>query len=215
MPDMNKKNFIAFSILVSVVCASASAQSPSILGGNKLNRDHVHHVGIGWPSLFYEYWKSGGGSLDWGVGGELVYGDYVGYESDVDFGFGINVPMKLHLKRFHNGDLSLKVNPGFLVADAGQTLFGIRAEIGMPISVRVHQKINLITGATLPLTLILPETGPSIKYFPMYGRIGAELNVISDIVPMFLLEMGPVIATAGGNSETGFGMRFSASALLF
>lgn len=209
-----KNIFTALSILISTLSASAFAQS-SVLGGNKLNRDHVHHVGAGWPSVFYEYWMSAGGSMDWAVGGEFVYGDYVGYQSDVDLGFGINVPMKWHLNSFRNGDLALKFNPGFLIADAGQTVFGIRAEIGMPVSLRVHRNVNLITGGAIPFTIIIPDSGSSIKYIPFYGRIGAEFNIARNIVPTVLLEMGPVIATGGGNSDTGFGVRFSASALLF
>jgi len=41
-----------------------------------LKSETVHNTGVGWPSLFYEWWNKGQGNLDWALGAELVYGDW-------------------------------------------------------------------------------------------------------------------------------------------
>jgi len=58
-----------------------------------LKSEVVHNTGIGWPSLFYEWWNKGQGNLDWALGAELVYGDWSGAFSDVSVGLAFNAPL--------------------------------------------------------------------------------------------------------------------------
>ena len=69
---------IAVVALVLAMSSTAFAGPQSTIGGKPLKSEMVHNTGVGWPSLFYEWWNKGQGNLDWALGAELVYGDWSG-----------------------------------------------------------------------------------------------------------------------------------------
>lgn len=69
---------IAIVALALAMSSTALAGPQSTIGGKRLRSDMVHNTGVGWPSLFYEWWNKGRGNLDWALGAELVYGDWWG-----------------------------------------------------------------------------------------------------------------------------------------
>ena len=177
-----------------------------------MSSDTAHHVSLGWPSVSYEWWRAGNGGPDWAIGGELVYGDWVGEYSDVEIGGALNIPFRWHMSNSGQADFAFQLKPGFLIAniEAGPTdLFAaaIRVDPGLLVSVDINQQLNLITGATVPFSLFFVENADPFAIIPILLRAGAEIDTQRDIVPHVLFDFGPVIAVGNGNSDVDFGFR--------
>jgi len=165
---------------------------------------------VGWPSLFYEWWHAG--NPDWAIGGELVYGDWSGEFSDVKVGGAVNVPLRWHLNRSGSADIAFRLAPGLLLGamEGGRNddrfVFGLRAEAGVPITVDLHPKVNLITGGTVPFSVFFVDGRDDYVVLPILARIGAEVKATNTITPWMLFELGPTMKFGGG-SEVDFGFR--------
>lgn len=216
-------------IVIAAVLATSStafAGPQSTIGGKRLNSEMVHNTGVGWPSLFYEWWNKGHGNLDWALGAELVYGDWSGVYSDVSVGFAFNAPLRWHL---HTGkhpkattDVAIRFTPGAMVgggergpyrtpppgvqADRG-VMGGLRAELAVPLSVDVHDRVSVVTGATIPFTLMLAEGDNPWGLIPILVRMGVEINAAPKVAPFFLFELGPGIYIGNGTSDVDFAFR--------
>jgi len=129
---------------------TAFAGPPSLQGGKLMPIGRAHQVGVGWPSMFYEWWHSG--TPDWAIGGEVVYGDWSGGYSNVNIGGAFNMPFRWHLKETGSADIALQVKPGILFGSLdegrfdGNFVFGVRGELSVPVTVELTPKVNLITG---------------------------------------------------------------------
>lgn len=214
-------------LLALVASSTALAGPQSTIGGKRLESDTVHNTGVGWPSLFYEWWNRGRRNLDWALGAELVYGDWSGAYSDVSAGFALNAPLRWHL---HQGkrpratiDVGLRFTPGAMVGgtDRGpepappppgfvreqRVMGGVRAELAVPLSVDVHERVSVVTGATLPMTLMFAKDVDPWGIIPILLRMGVEINAAPKVAPFFLFELGPAIGIGNGTSDVDFAFR--------
>ncbi len=205
---------------------TASAGPQSTVGGKPLKSDSVHNVGIGWPGLFYEWWNKGRGNLDWALGAELLYGDWSGVYSDVSVGLALNAPLRWHIHDRRRPratiDVGLRFTPGLMVGRSEGPRFddppdfpesnrramgGVRAEIAVPVSIDVHDKVSVVTGGTIPLTMMFAEGGDVWGIIPLLIRMGVEINASPKVAPFFLLEVGPGIGVGNGGSDVDFAFR--------
>jgi hypothetical protein len=199
------------AVLLSVLCAStAFAGPPSLLGGKPMSNGTAHQVGVGWPSLFYEWWHSG--DPDWAIGSELVYGDWSGEFSDVEIGGAFNVPLRWHIHQSGNTDVAFRLVPGVLIGGIERRrddrfVFGLRGEMGVPITVDLHPKVNLITGGTIPFSVFFEEDSDPYVVLPILARIGAEFKATNTITPWLLFELGPGMAFGNSGVEVEFAFR--------
>jgi hypothetical protein len=217
---------IAVVALVLAMSSTAFAGPQSTIGGKPLKSETVHNTGVGWPSLFYEWWNKGQGNLDWALGAELVYGDWSGAYSDVSVGLAFNAPLRWHLHtRKHakaTTDVGIRFTPGALVggSDRGRgrvpppgfqtnqrVMGGLRAELAVPISIDVHDRVSVVTGATIPLTLMFAKDEDPWGIIPLLVRIGVEINAAPKVAPFFLFELGPAIGIRNGTSDVDFAFR--------
>ena len=217
---------VAIFVLVLAATSTAYAGPQSTIGGKRLKSETVHNTGVGWPSLFYEWWNRGSGNLDWALGIELVYGDWSGAYSDVSVGLAFNAPLRWHL---HTGrharattDVGLRFTPGAMVGggerrpnateppgfqpDRG-VVGGIRAELAAPLSIDVHDRVSVVTGATIPFTVMFAEGGNVWGIIPILIRMGVEINAAPKVAPFFLFELGPGIGIGNGRSDVDFAFR--------
>jgi len=199
------------AVLLFTLCTgTAFAGPPSLLGGKPMSSGTAHQVGVGWPSLSYEWWHSG--SPDWAIGGELVYGDWSGAFSDVQIGGAVNVPLRWYLAKTGGADIGFRLAPGFLLGaiDVGHGddnfVFGLRGEIAVPITVELDPKVNLITGATIPFSVFFVDGSDDYVVLPILARIGAEVKATETITPWLLFELGPGMAF-GDDTEVDFAFR--------
>ena len=198
------------SVLIFSITSSAYAGPVSMVGAKPMTGDTAHHAGVGWPSAFYEWWHAG--NPDWAIGGEIVYGDWVGEFSDVEIGGAINLPMRWHISRRGITDVAFRLSPGVLIANseaAGNDFFtlGVRGEVGLPISIDVHRQVNLLTGAVVPASVLFVESIDAFAIIPILARIGVEVDAVVEITPYFLLELGPAIAVGDFGTEVEFAVR--------
>ena len=70
-----KRAIGVFVLVLATASPAFAGPTNSTIGGKRLQNDNVHNVGVGYPSLFYEWWNLGPGKLDWALKGALVYGD--------------------------------------------------------------------------------------------------------------------------------------------
>ncbi|MGD8318334.1 MAG: hypothetical protein PVH76_11325 [Myxococcales bacterium] len=210
-------------VLALAISNSALAGPQSTIGGKPLKTDMAHNVGVGWPSLFYEWWNKGKGKLDWALGGELVYGDWSGAYSDVAAGFAFNVPLRWHIhNRKHaksTTDVGLRFTPGAMVGGSergsppfgvqldNRVMGGVRAELAVPVSIDVHQRVNVVTGFAMPLTLMFAKDQDPWGIIPLLIRMGVEINAAPKVAPFFLFELGPGIGVGNGGSDVDFAFR--------
>ncbi len=196
-------------LLLTLWVGTAFAGPPSLQGGKLMPVGTAHQVGVGWPSLFYEYWHSG--TPDWAIGGEVVYGDWSAGFSDVKIGGAVNVPLRWHLKKTGAADIAFQVKPGILLGsmEAGRAdrfVFGLRGELSLPVTIELTPKVNLITGGSIPLTVLFVDDADDYVVLPLLARLGAEVKATDTITPWLLFEMGPAIAFGDG-TEAEFAFR--------
>ena len=210
-------------LLASAVSTTAFAGPQSTVGGKPLTTEMAHNTGVGWPSLFYEWWNNGKGNLDWALGGELVYGDWSAAYSDVAVGFAFNVPLRWHIHHRRHArsttDVGLRFTPGAMVGGSerrtppfgvrldNRVMGGLRAEIAVPVSIDVHDRVSVVTGAAIPLTLMFAKDTNPWGVIPLLVRIGVEINAAPKVAPFFLFELGPGIGVGQGGSDVDFAFR--------
>ena len=61
-----------FALALALASPALAGPANSTIGGKRLTNDNVHNVGVGYPSLFYEWWNKGPRQLDWALKGALV-----------------------------------------------------------------------------------------------------------------------------------------------
>jgi hypothetical protein len=207
---------------------TALAGPQSTIGGKPLKSDMAHNTGVGWPSLFYEWWNNGKGSLDWALGAELVYGDWSGVYSDVSVGFALNAPLRWHIHNRRHAkattDVGIRFTPGAMVGGSERpenppfdppfgpefdqrAMGGVRAEFAIPVSIDVHERVSVVTGGTIPLTVMFAEDSDPWGIVPLLIRMGVEINASPKVAPFFLFELGPGIGFGNGGSDVDFAFR--------
>ena len=222
-----------FVFVLALAVASPALAGPdnSTIGAKKLEEDMVHSLGVGYPSLFYEWWKKGPGLLDWGLSGELVYGDWAAFTTG-ERGFNFRVRSRLirigfaasGMLRFHlmtkkrpkvTNDTAIIFKPGILLS--GNTLdtftFAVKTEIGVPFSVDINERITFVTGGYIPLTTYINNDIPNGVTLPLLVRLGIEIEAAEKVAPWFYFDLGPAVNfITGPNSftDTDFAFRIGA-----
>jgi hypothetical protein len=185
----------------------------------KLEQDMVHSGGVGYPSMMYEWWNKGKGKMDWGLSGELVYGDWLAAHTSrfVKIGLGIDGMLRWNIlsnkKPKVQNDFAILFKPGILISgNRGDTFtFGIKGEVGLPFTIDVHERVTVVTGGFLPIGGYI--NGSPVNNFgevPILIRMGVEIMANEQVAPWFFFDLGPGIAFGSGGSNTSFAWRLGA-----
>jgi hypothetical protein len=86
-------------------------------------------------------------------------------------------------------------------------VFGLRGEMAFPINIDLHPKVNLITGGTIPFSILFVEDADDYVLLPLLARLGAEVKATDTITPWLLFEMGPAMAFGDFGTEAEFAFR--------
>lgn len=197
--------FILTLLLALGLASTALAGPESTIGGKRLQNDSVHHVRSGWPSTGYEWWNKGRKSLDWAIGGELVYGPWSGAWDDPRIAFAINAPLRFHLynKKRPNSttDLGFRVSPGLMFGSAAVRTPTVisRVELAVPVTVDVNPKLSVVTGGVIPLDLGWVKNVGFVGSVPLLVRLGLEIEAGKKAAPFVLMEVGPGIGFRRGS----------------
>jgi len=214
-----------FALVMALASPALAGPANSTIGGKKLRNDNVHNVGVGYPSLFYEWWNRGPRKLDWALKGALVYGDWAAAYSRGRFiriGFGFSAPLRWHLSTKRRtkatNDVAFRFTPGILLAgnrdrdrpgNQGDAFtFGIKAEVAAPVSIDVHERVSVITGGTIPFAVYISNRNVGTRgVIPLLFRMGVEIKASEHVSPFFLFELGPGIAVQEGGADVSFAWR--------
>lgn len=206
-----------FVLVLALASPALAGPTNSTIGGKRLQNDNVHNVGVGYPSLFYEWWNKGSKKLDWALKGALVYGDWAAAYSRGRFiriGFGFSAPLRWHLSTKNRAkatnDVAFRFTPGILLAgnrDESFT-FGIKAEAAAPVSLDVHERVSVITGGTIPFAIYISNQNVGTRgVIPLLFRVGVEIKASPHVSPFFLFELGPGIGVGRGAADVSFAWR--------
>ena len=78
----------------------------------------------------------------------------------------------------------------------------------MPVSIKVHERVNVVTGGTIPLSLfIVEDPGNNFGVIPILIRMGVEVEASPKVAPWFLLEIGPGIGISDNDTDVDFAFR--------
>ncbi|MGB8331628.1 MAG: hypothetical protein WCE62_15985 [Polyangiales bacterium] len=206
-----------FALLFALTSPASAGPANSTIGGKRLTNDNVHNVGVGYPSLFYEWWNKGPRRLDWALKGALVYGDWPVAYSDGRFiriGLGLSAPLRWHLSTKRRtkatNDVSFRLTPGILLAGNRDDAFtfGLKAEVAAPVSLDVHERVSVITGGAIPFTVYINNRDIGARGFiPLLFRMGVEIKAANQVSPFFLFELGPGIGVGSGVADVSFAWR--------
>jgi hypothetical protein len=205
--------FITTLLLALALASTAFAGPQSTIGGRRLDSDMAHQVRSGWPSTSYEWWNKGKGSLDWALGGELVYGPWSGAWDDPRIAFAFYAPLRFHLydKQRPNAktDLGIRFTPGLMAGSAAVNVAMVmsRAEIAVPVSVDVNPKLSVVTGGAIPIDLGWIENVGFFGAIPLLFRLGVEIKAGDKVAPFVLMEVGPGFGFGQGSSGTTLAAR--------
>lgn len=84
---------------------------------------------------------------------------------------------------------------------------GLRAELAVPVSIDVHDRVSVVTGAALPFTLMFARDVDPWGIIPLMVRMGVEINAAPKVAPFFLFELGPAIGIGNGVTDVDFAFR--------
>ena len=214
-----KRTVGAVSLVMAMTMASPALAGPtnSTIGGKRLQNDNVHNIGVGYPSLFYEWWNTGPRRLDWALKGALVYGDWAavyGRGRFIRIGFGLSAPLRWHLSTKNRSkatnDVAFRFTPGILLAGNrfDSFTFGIKAEAAAPVSLDVHERVSVITGGTIPFAIYFSNRNVGTRgLIPLLFRMGVEIKASTHVSPFVLFELGPGIGVGGGTADVSFAWR--------
>jgi hypothetical protein len=217
MNDMKTLGAVTLALVLASASPALAGPANSTIGGKKLRKDNVHNVGVGYPSLFYEWWNKGPRKLDWALKGALVYGDWAAAYSRGRFiriGFGASAPLRWHLSTKRRSkatnDVAFRFTPGILLAgNTGDAFtFGIKAEVAAPVSLDVHERVSVITGGTIPFAVYISNQDIGTRgVIPLLFRMGVEIKAAEHVSPFFLFELGPGISVGNGAADVSFAWR--------
>lgn len=213
-----------FVLAMTVASPAFAGPSNSTIGAKKLEEDMVHSGGVGFPSISYEWWNNGNGNMDWGLAGELVYGDWAAVISGnnsnarfIEIGLGVSGILRWHLatkeKTKVTNDVAILVKPGILLAGnaTNNFTFGLKGEVGAPFSIDVHDRVSVVTGGFIPLTWWINNSGvPNLVEVPLLIRLGVEIDASDKVAPWFFFDLGPGIIGGGGSTNARFTWRIGA-----
>jgi hypothetical protein len=191
----------------------------SVIGGKKLEQDMVHSGGVGYPSIMYEWWNKGKGNLDWGLEGELVYGDWPAANNGgrgIKIGLGIDGMVRWHLAtRNHTNvttDIAILAKPGILIASnrGSNFTFGIAGEALVPVSLDVHERVNVVVGGAFIIRGYINANSGNFGQIPLLIRMGVEIKASENVEPWFYFDLGPGINFGSGRSGANFAWRLGA-----
>lgn len=216
-----------FVLVLAMASPALAGPANSTIGGKKLEQDMVHSGGVGYPSMFYEWWNNGKKKLDWGLGGDLVYGGSWGAATTsrtgfgsasvrvIRIGLGINGILRWHLAEKERpkvtNDVGLLFKPGVLISRGffDTFTFGIKTEVGAPVSIDVHERVSVVTGGYIPFTYFFRE-GSDFGLIPLLVRLGVEIKANDNVAPWFFFDLGPGINVGSGTSGASFAWRIGA-----
>jgi hypothetical protein len=207
-----------FALVLAVASPALAGPQNSVIGGKKLEQDMVHSGGVGYPSIMYEWWNKGKDNLDWGLAGELVYGDWpaAGTGRGIKIGLGIDGMVRWHLAtRPHDKlttDIAILAKPGILIAGDGNNFnFGIAGEALVPVSLDVHERVNVVVGGAFIIRGYL-SSGGNEGEIPLLFRLGVEIMANENVEPWFFFDLGPGIAfgETHNGADVGFAWRIGA-----
>lgn len=217
-----------FVLALTVASPAFAGPSNSTIGAKKLEEDMVHSGGVGFPSIIYEWWNKGKGNLDWGLEGDLVYGDWAAVVSGsnsnarfIEIGLGVSGILRWHLatrqKTKVTNDVAILVKPGILLSGnaTNNFTFGLRAEVGAPLSIDVHDRVSVVTGGFIPISWwINSDVGgvsfPNTLIIPLLIRLGVEIDASDKVAPWFFFDLGPGIVNGAGTTNARFTWRIGA-----
>jgi hypothetical protein len=205
--------FILTLLLLLALASPALAGPQSTIGGARLETDMAHKVGTGWPSTSYEWWNKGRNSLDWALGGELVYGPWSGAWDDPRIAFALYAPLRFHLwdhkRPASKTDLGFRVTPGLMAGSEARDTATVvsRLELAVPVSVDVHPKLSVVTGGAVPVDLGWIEGVGFRGAIPLLVRLGVEIKAGAKAAPFVLMEVGPGFGFGEGGSDVTLAAR--------
>ena len=207
-----------FALVLAMASPALAGPANSVIGAKKLEQDMVHSGGVGYPSMFYEWWNKGKGNMDWGLSGELVYGDWAAAHSGkfIKIGLGVNGMLRWNIltnkKAKVTNDFAILAKPGILISsNTGSSFtFGIKGELGLPFSIDVHERVTVVTGGYLPIVGYINSNGRNFGEIPILIRLGVEIDASDKVAPWFFFDLGPGIAFGGGASGANFAWRIGA-----
>ena len=200
--------------------ASTALAGPanSTIGAKKLEQDMVHSGGVGYPSMMYEWWNKGKGKMDWGLSGELVYGDWLAAHRNrfIKIGLGIDGMLRWNIlsnkKPKVQNDFAILFKPGILISGnrTDTFTFGIKGEVGLPFTIDVHERVTVVTGGFLPIGGYINADRSNFGEVPILIRLGVEIMANENVAPWFFFDLGPGIRFGNNNSDVGFAWRLGA-----
>lgn len=205
-----------FALVLAMASPALAGPANSTIGAKKLEQDMVHSGGVGYPSMMYEWWNKGKKNMDWGLSGELVYGDWLAAHTNrfIKIGLGIDGMLRWNIlsneKPKVQNDFAILFKPGILISgNRGDTFtFGIKGELGLPFTIDVHERVTVVTGGFLPIGGYI-SSGFNFGEVPILIRLGVEIMANDNVAPWFYFDLGPGIRF-GDVSGTGFAWRLGA-----
>lgn len=222
-----------FALVLAMASPALAGPANSVIGGKKLKEDMVHSAGTGYPNTFYEWWNKGRRWLDWGLSADLTYADWGAARSAyrttvgiitvrtsarfINIGLGINGILRWNLASKERpkvtNDIAILFKPGILISQNRPFrtfTFGVKPEIGVPVSIDVHERVSVVTGGFIPLAVFITKDVDTQTFLPLLIRLGIEINASDKVAPWFFFDLGPGVTFFNGNSDASFAWRIGA-----
>ena len=210
---------VVFALAFAVASPAMAGPANSTIGGKQLEEEMVHSAGAGYPSIMYEWWNKGPGSLDWALQGDLAYGDWPTSFNDPRFtkiGLGIGGILRWHLATKERpkvtNDVAIVAKPGILIGSTrfDRFMFGIRLEPGAAVSIDVHKRVSVVTGGYIPFVYYIFKDVSNSGAVPFLARLGVEIDAGDRVSPWFYFDLGPAVQfSQGGSTSAAFAWRIA------
>ena len=78
------------------------------------------------------------------------------------------------------------MKPGILIGSTTArrtSRFGIRGEVGSPVTIDVHEKFSVVTGGFVPVTWFINANQGDLGWIPLLVRLGIEIDTPKNLAP--------------------------------
>jgi hypothetical protein len=195
----------AFASMASVLPVRAqdrpTSGDMSVSSGRTLGiRTSVLSAGIGWPGLWAQFDTGLSSRFTLGVRVTALYGSSI-MGLGTGIGSEVGVPLRLHIYGHEDLDIALTLRPsvvfgqGALVGQlntfANDFGFGLRAEAGVVLGMRLSQAVTFVLGVNGgPGYGSVPDAGQDRLLGTLRSNIGIEGLMSRDTMLFLLLEGG-------------------------
>jgi hypothetical protein len=203
------------SLLLLTTAAHAQSRRTSLTSSGTSRAGHYSLLGgetvptgvdvvsgeFGYPGVSFGLTHGTSATSDVGARFDILYG----FENTTisEFGIGVRVPFRIAAYKRDRIAVLFHIDPGLKFYTTSPASFGFQWPIGVTVGYTASPELTVAFGVELPMFLRVTHSPVDFFLGPLFGP-AFEYHVDRELTIGLNTRFGPMIETAGGNTQFGF-----------